>query len=492
MKRTVSAIFSFFFLLSLSAQVPVMNPIAGPNSLCSGSGIVNYTASASNSPTVYMWNIAPSAGISFTTTSGGQYIGIQFPQITQTYTLYSWANNGSGASNVVSMVINVFETPSVTFSGSNTTFCQGSSSLLMASPTTQASSSTLSYIWFPSTGLSTTSTYSTIASPTVSTNYTVNVSLGPCTSTYVIPTTVLPPPVLSVVTTHAQLCSGHTATVTASGTAASYMVNNQPSPPTFTIAPVGTTTYVVTGIGQNGCQANQNFVQNVIPGPVIVVSSLPNPLCAGQTSTISLSGSPANYSVNSVGSPATFTMSPSATSTLIIRAENSNACDLTTSHVLTVEPTPTLTVSSTANPMCKGEVHTITITGNAVTYQVNSVSTPSSFTVSPAGTATYVVKGTGQYGCSTQMSFVQNVDLCVGLQKAERLVSGLLVYPNPSSGNLYIRSGTDTEARLYDQLGQQVRHLDLRKGEEATLTGLSEGVYFIVTGTQTTKLIITK
>jgi hypothetical protein len=308
----------------------------------------------------------------------------------------------------------------------------------------------------------------------------------------VIPTTVLPPPVLSVSTTNSQLCAGQTATISASGNAVSYYVNNQPSQPTFTVAPPGTTTYVIKGVGQNGCETQQNFVQNVIPAPVIVISSFPNPVCAGQTSTVNLSGTSLNYSVNSISSTASFTISPSVTSTLVIRGENSSACDLVTSHILTVMPVPTLSVSTTKNPMCKNEVHTITISGNAVTYQVNSQASPNSFTVSPAGTATYIVQGTGANGCSNQISFVQNVDLCLGLQAAERLTNDLQVYPNPSSGLIFIKGGNNTDGKIYNQLGQEVRNFVINRNEITTLSGLSEGVYFIVTGSQTIRLIITK
>ncbi len=193
--------YSFLTLLGIlsltkaTAQAPVMGPITGPSSSCSApSAPKSYSVTATNSPTSYMWVVMPmTAGVVIGNASAA-VTTISFPYLgtgTQ-YTIACTATNGSGMSmSSVNYVVDVFETPTVTFSGANS-FCQGSSTNLSASPTIMSASSTLSYNWSPATGLSSTTNYSVNASPATNTTYTVLLTIGSCTNTQQVSVSVNP------------------------------------------------------------------------------------------------------------------------------------------------------------------------------------------------------------------------------------------------------------------------------------------------------------
>ena len=186
MKKNYSLlIFLCVGLLQLAyAQLPpTMNSIQGQNQVCSQPAAPkSYTANASNSPSSYNWTYAGPSGVIFGNPSSAvTTISFPYPYINATFTLMCSASNIAGTSNTASFVVTIKETPSVTFSGSNI-FCQGSPTMLSASPTILSSSSTLTYNWAPATGLNSTLSYSVIASPPSTTNYTVLLTLGTCTN----------------------------------------------------------------------------------------------------------------------------------------------------------------------------------------------------------------------------------------------------------------------------------------------------------------------
>jgi len=312
------------FTASLKAQVSVMNPIAGPTVVCaSPSSPVTFTASASNSPTSFSYSISPSASLSISGATG-DLCTISFPPSNGTYTLTVVANNASGSSAPVSLVINVFETPTVTFSGA-TSFCQGSSTSISASSTLLSASPTINYYWSPPTGLNTTVGPNVQASPTTNMTYTVTAVKGPCTNTAAISVTVNPLPTLSVSITNTAVCWGDSTKFTASG-ASTYTwccgVNNGVS-----FVPYWTSTYLVYGTNSFGCTNSTNaFIMPLSP-PSIMVSSNPPLACMGQSVAITMSGTSSSYTFN--GTPIsgnTVVVSPTITTTYTINGVTSQGC----------------------------------------------------------------------------------------------------------------------------------------------------------------------
>jgi hypothetical protein len=248
---------NYFFILAgllcsatSFSQVPVMNSIAGTNVSCSAPGPGNqFAASASNNPTSYNWSVFPSSGV-LISSSNSPNTTIVFPA-PGTYTVYCSASNGSGTGSAASHVVTVFETPTVTFSGNTNLFCQGSSTNLQASPTVLSGSSTLSYSWTPSAGLSNTTGSAVIASPLVPTNYTVHLTMGICKNTAMLFVNVNPL-LLSVNTTAAIVCKGSSVNLSASG-AVSYTWSTGSNSSSVNILPPASTNVTVAAIDTNGC-----------------------------------------------------------------------------------------------------------------------------------------------------------------------------------------------------------------------------------------------
>lgn len=316
----------FLGTFGLHAQVPVMNSITGPTAVCSPpASPKSYTASASNSPTSYSWSTLPSASVVIGNSSAA-VTSISFPNTNLTYTVYCSATNGSGTSSTIAYIVTVFETPTVTFSGANS-FCQGSSINLSASPTVISGSSTLTYSWFPSTGLSSTTGHTVQANPSVTTTYSVLLTLGSCTNVASVIVTVQSLPQISASASSSVICIGESSTLTVSGSALVYLLGTNPVlGGVSVVSPTTTTNYLITGIALNSCTNSIQIPIVVNQGPSINVLSTNSVICAGETNSLMVTGTGTNYSVNAVASSANFTVSPLTTSNYTITTSGSNGC----------------------------------------------------------------------------------------------------------------------------------------------------------------------
>jgi hypothetical protein len=321
--------FSIFLIGGLQAQVPVMNPITGASVVCSPpSSAPVYSASASNAPTSYSWIVVPSASVVIATPSSST-TSINFPTPNGTYTVYCFATNGSGSSSPVSFVVNVFETPNVTFSGA-TSFCQGSSTNIMASSTMMSASPTIFYGWSPPTGLNTTFGQFVSASPTTVTNYTVNAMNGSCIGTGTITITPLPSPTITATVSSNIICPGDPITINASG-ALTYTVNSTWSsnlPLGTPFSPPVSAPYFVNGTNSFGCSSYSNALVYVTinPAPSISVGANPPMACMGQSVALTFSGTSTSYSINGVACGNSVAVTPTVQTTYTISGVTSAGC----------------------------------------------------------------------------------------------------------------------------------------------------------------------
>jgi hypothetical protein len=536
----------------LKAQVPVMNPLTGPTVLCS-SVTANYGASASNSAAYYFWQSTPSTGVVFNS-QFAQNPTISFPATAGSYTLSCYATNGSGASAPATMVVTVFETPMVTFSGA-TSFCQGSPTNLSASPTIiTPGSPTISYSWTPSTGLSSTTSGTVIANPPSSTTYNVLITMNSCTNTVQVSLTVLPLPLVTMASSPNPICAGKSSTLTPGGNASWYYLT--PATPGFIVTPQSTTTYTITGVGANGCQNSAQLTLSVMQPPTVMLSANPSMICPGETATLTAFGSAINYTLSSNS----YTVSPNFNTVYTALGEDANGCVGTGTTLVSILPQPL--VSLTANPvaLCTGGVATITPNGSAISYTItpaiqnNTVNPTSNTTYSvagmgingcinssilvlsvlplptitasaspatickgetttltvggsvtsfsfsnvtppyiltPAASATYVATGTGPNGCTNKASAAVKVNPCTSIRDLENIDGEkLAVYPNPSQDGFMIVSVVDTDARIFTETGTELRRLKLSSGEPLKVTGLPAGIYFLVTRETSMKIVV--
>lgn len=229
------------YILTPAATTPV--PVAAFNtsssSVCVGQSIT-LTDGSTNTPTSWAWTMTGGTPASST---------VKNPTVsystagTKTVTLV--ATNAGGNSAPVSHVITVNALPSVT--ANSPTICNGSSASLTAGGAT-------TYAW--STGGS---GASISVSPTTNTSYTVTGTTSGCSNTAIANVTVNPLP--NVVATSTTICSGNSASLTASG-ATTYLWSTGGTSSTCVVSPTATTTYSVTGTA-GGCSKTVTAVVTV-------------------------------------------------------------------------------------------------------------------------------------------------------------------------------------------------------------------------------------
>ena len=220
--------------------------------------------------------------------------------------------------------INIYPSPTLTISNSNTLMCSGATA-----STLQAAGAT-SYTW--SSGF---------ISPTLqinplgSTFYSVAAtsSLG-CLGSQTIVIQVNPLPVLTLTNDTLELCLGSTATVGVLG-ANTYSWSNGVAGNTLSLNPILNTQYTVTGTNLSGCKATNTLFVLVNALPVLTLSTSHSTVCSGQASSISVSGA-SSYSWSSGNTGSLIVVSPTVTTNYTVYGFNEEGCEGTgsiTQHV---------------------------------------------------------------------------------------------------------------------------------------------------------------
>jgi gliding motility-associated-like protein len=171
--------------------------------------------------------------------------------------------------------------------------------------------------WSPGATLSSTNTLTTNASPTTTTTYTLTATANGCTNQDQVTVTVGSPPTASVNST--TICSGQTATLTATPSAPGGTYLWSPggqTTSTINVSPTTTTNYSVV-YTLNGCSsASATGTVTVAPSPTVSVA--PVTFCPGTSVTLNATASPTGgtFSWSPGGqNTSSITVSPAATTT---------------------------------------------------------------------------------------------------------------------------------------------------------------------------------
>ncbi|MEY3087282.1 MAG: hypothetical protein RLZ93_1207, partial [Bacteroidota bacterium] len=169
--------------------------------------------------------------------------------------------------------------------------------------------------WSPAATLSSTNTLTTTASPTTTTTYTLTATANGCTNQDQVTVSIAAPPTVAVNNT--TICSGQTATLTATPSSAGGTFLWSPGGQTsssITMSPTTTTNYSVV-YTLNGCSsASTTGTVTVAPSPTVSVT--PVTFCPGAAVTLSASASPTGgtFSWNPGGQTTnSITVTPTAT-----------------------------------------------------------------------------------------------------------------------------------------------------------------------------------
>jgi PKD repeat protein len=338
---------------------------------------VTLTDLSTGSPTSWAWTMAggtPATSTLQNTSTTYSTAG--------TYSITLIAANGTGTSTPLTKTISVLATPTVNVAGTKTV-CSGNSTTLTATGAT-------TYTWSPGALTGSVQAFT----PAATTIYTITGSNGTCSSNTIVTVTVTPTP--TIIATSATICSGNSATLSATG-ATSYTWNPGGLTGTSqTFTPAATTIYTVTGA--NGqCTSTKTTNINVNPTPTVNVTGT-STVCSGSSRTLTASGA-TNYTwmPGSITGSAVV-VSPTATTVYTVTGSN-GSCSSTKTFTLTVFGVPL--VSSTSATICAGNTATVFVTGTASGYTWNPGGlTGMTQTFSPASTTVYTVTGSNG-NCST-------------------------------------------------------------------------------------------
>jgi gliding motility-associated-like protein len=351
---------------------PIPTVVAGPpQTVCAGTAV---TLSATGA-TTYSWNNGVTQGVPFT------------PAATATYTV---TGTTSGCTNTSNVTVTVNPIPTVS-AGSDVSICTGGSTTLTATGAT-------TYSWAPG-GMT---TASITVSPAATTTYTVTgTSLG-CTSTDAVTVSVLANAPISA-GPDVSVCIGASTVLTGTGGVSYTWNNGLGNGNNFTVSPVVTTTYSVTGTNASGCVGTDAITVTVNPLPTVVAGA-PQTVCAGTPVTLTATGATTYSWDNGITQGVAFT--PAATTTYTVTG-TTLGCTNTSSVLVTVNPLPTV-VAGPAQTVCAGTPVTLTATGASTYTWNNGINQGVAFT--PAATTTYTVTGTTAAGCTGTSSVAVTVN----------------------------------------------------------------------------------
>ncbi len=267
------------------------------------------------------------------------------------------------------------------------------------------------YTWTaPAGGGLVTNTGQTVtANPTVTTTYTLSYSdINTCPGiplTEVVTVTVSPLPAFTAVQSPTgSICPGQSVTLTANGGAGTYSWTPGTSLSTTTnsvtvASPTITTTYTVTrSVGS--CSSFTTITVNVSSTSTIAITPATSTICAGQSMTLSTTGTaPFVWTASSGTNPpstATVVVTPTTTTTYTVLA-GPGTCTAQATATVSVIPAFTISVTPPSVFLCNGSTSTLTASGATnytwtPFYGLNAY-TGANVVANPTVTTTYTITG---------------------------------------------------------------------------------------------------
>jgi gliding motility-associated-like protein len=351
--------------------LPVVTANASSASICSGNTV---TLTAGGAQT-YTW----------TSPASTNTIIIVTPTAATIYTVNGTDANGCANSRTVSVAVNA--TPTVSITASSGTICSGQITTLTAATAN-------AYNWSSGQAVN-----AITVAPTTNTVYTVigTNTAGTCTASAQFSVTVNATPTVAISANSGTICSGQSTTLTAA-TANDYSWSSGETINTITVAPTTNTVYTVIGTNTAGtCTASAQYSVTVNTTPTVAITSSNATICNGQSTTLNLAGA-STYTLLNDNTTITSgaSVSPTTTTTYSIQGSTGTCTSSATQQVITVNPSPVVTATTSAAAICSGNTATLTAAG-ANTYTWSGGPTSATYTVN--ATNAYVVTGTDANNC---------------------------------------------------------------------------------------------
>ena len=358
---------------------PTVTGAADLTEICLGDEIT-FTGSGADT---YTWDGGVTDGVAFEPLTTGSF----------TFTVVG-EDATTGCTGEDAVDIEVFETPTVNATASETEICLGES-------ITFTGTGAEIYTW--DGGVTDGVAFEPVASGTFT--FTVEGEIGAtgCSDTDEIDITVFETPTVTASATETELCEGESTTLSASGADAYSWDGGVVDGVSFT-PPLGTTTYTVTGTTDDGCDNTASIDITVSPVPTVTATASDTEICLGET--ITFTGTGAEIYTWDGGVTDGVPFEPVATGTFtfnLVGEMIGSDCSDTDAIEITVFDSPIVTATATETELCEGESTTLNA-GGADSYSWDGGVTDGVAFVPPLGTTTYTVVGTTIDGCENTSS----------------------------------------------------------------------------------------
>ncbi|MFN8142839.1 MAG: PKD domain-containing protein [Bacteroidia bacterium] len=311
------------------------------------------------------------------------------------YTVSLQVTTAGGCSSSITHPVTIHPSPVAAFT--TTPVCLGSPTTFLNNSSI-STGSIASHFWdFSDTYTSTQSapSHTFTGAGTYQVNLIVTSGNG-CSDTVTQAVTINPLPVANAGTDQS-LCSGNSATLTASGGTSYVWAPGGQTGAGITVSPSTNSTYTVTVTDANGCTASDqvNVLVNSLP---VVIAGPDKNICIGANTTLT-----AGTTATCVWNPGNFTglsytVNPTSTTSYIVTGTDINGCINRDTVTVTVNPLPSVSAGPDQS-ICIGSTISFTATG-ASTYQWNPIgNTGASVLITPSANSTYTVIGTDANGC---------------------------------------------------------------------------------------------
>jgi gliding motility-associated-like protein len=422
-----------------------LNISASPSVICPGGSV---TLTASNVATSYSWISNPP-----TPNLGNTQTITVSPTVSTSYTLYAGpgqcATFGDTATTTVT-ITNTLPAPDITYPNP---VCEGSTLVLG----TNAGASGATYTWTGPNGFS-----SNLASPTIpnitpanSGNYSLTISYGSScqTQTATENITVDLGPALVLSPSSSTICLGDNVTLTGSGAPSNpffganpyiydwdpnetgavtencitiiFITNcnpnvisipGVPAGPEATFTPNQSTQICIRSSTTSGCQGKA-CADIIVAAPTSVIASNDKTICEGDSVLLTASNAASyTWSLNSttVGNGDSIYVKPVAgTYTYTVTAPKCGGGSSTDNVVVTVNPSPSISLTNSNPVFCSGGSSTLTASGaNTYTWSPSAglnTTTGSTVIANPLTSTIYTVTGSNGGACSGKNTTLVNV-----------------------------------------------------------------------------------
>jgi hypothetical protein len=391
MKKITTTLFAFCLLMAASGLQAQISFTVSQNQQCYANGNNTVAAAITVSTagtTNYTWSVSSSTcSATYTFSSGnGSSVNASLPCV-GTYTLVTYAMNGSSAITSATQVVTINPVPVITATAipNNVPTCSGTSYTIVPGGGITYTINGPGFIITPlATGCATIG----------GTN-----SFG-CNAWTVACYSVIPNPTITIVGPTSN-CAGATATLVAAGASTYTWIPGSLVGPSIVVSPTANICYTVIGASPAGCASTAQHCMTIGSSPSLFAIGAPTVICAGNSATLSAGGASTYTWMPGGMNSANVVVTPTTSTNYVLTGSTGPGCTATTNVVVVVNPTPTIAITpSTNNTICPGSSATLVATGGT-TYSWSVGATTQSIVVSPLVSTCYSVASSNTNFCTS-------------------------------------------------------------------------------------------